>query len=92
MALQRTAHHAAITLWRILRAGKPILLVSHDDDGSWQFLDSDEASMDDAAVVALEEMLRHDPTIAELADLPRGCTATRDGPDEPWSRDTTSDA
>lgn len=85
-------NHAAITLWRILRAGKPILLVSHDDDGSWQFLDSDEASVDDAAVVALEEMLRHDPTIAELADLPRGCTATRAGPDEPWSRDATPDA
>lgn len=54
-----------IALWRILRDESPILLVSHDEDGGWQFLDGQEASLDDAAVVALEEMLRRDATIAD---------------------------
>jgi hypothetical protein len=37
-------------------------------------------------MVGLGIMVRHDPTILELADLPLGWVATRDGPGEAWVR------
>jgi hypothetical protein len=41
---------------------------------------------EDAAVVGLGTMVRHDRTILELADLPLGWVATRKGPGEGWVR------
>ena len=42
--------------------------------------------MEDAAVVALEEMVKHDPGVLEVADLPPGWCAQRDFPGAPWQR------
>ena len=60
-----------ITLKRILQAERPIRYVSHDlDDGGWQFLDGGDLHEEDAMVVGLGEIVRFDPTVRELADLP----------------------
>ncbi|HYX72451.1 MAG TPA: hypothetical protein VE732_06755 [Nitrososphaera sp.] len=76
---------AVITTTHIIRAGKPILLVSHDeDDGSWQFLPGDEISEDDAMVVGLGEILEIDSSLASLANLPLGWSATRKTKDSVW--------
>jgi hypothetical protein len=78
---------AVFTVRRILEDGRPILHVCHDDDdGGWQFLDGGPATMDQARLVSLALMLKHDPTIAELADLPLGWEAGRSGPGKPWIR------
>lgn len=79
---------AVITLRRIVNARAPILAVWHNaDDGTWQFLDgSDELDMDEAAVVALQEIVRLDPSILELADLPTGWVVWRPNPSSPWKR------
>lgn len=83
---------AAITLRRIVlpkkgEAPKPVLYVSHDaDDHGWQFLDGDQVRAEDAAVVGMETMLKHDPTLAEFADLPPGWIATRAAPGKSWRR------
>jgi hypothetical protein len=64
---------AVITLKRILQAEQPIRYVSHDlDDGGWEFLDGGDVREVDAMVVGLKEIMRFDPTIGELADLPLG--------------------
>ena len=81
---------ASITLRRIAipepgEAPRPILYVSHDRDG-WQFLDGGPVTMDDAAVVGMGAMLRLDPTLAQVADLPRGWIATRPAQDAEWTR------
>lgn len=77
----------AITLLRILRGEAPLRLVTHDDDdGSWQFLDGEHVTEDDAAVIALAEMTAFDPTLLTLADLPPGWHAWRLAPDRPWQR------
>lgn len=67
----------------------PILLVAHDaEDGGWQFLDgSDEVQAEDACVVGLGEVLKRDPSIAELADLPYGWIAWRSSNGAPWQRE-----
>jgi hypothetical protein len=71
----------------ILPGGAPILLVMHDaEGGDWQFQDGGDVRIEDAMLVALEEIVAHDPTIAELFDLPRGWVATRSSPNSPWQR------
>src|SRR5438270_13122245 len=76
-----------IVLGRILRGDAPVLLVTHDeDDGSWQFLDGEHVFEHDAAVVSLFEMVQFDPSLAELADLPLGWSAERDGAGQVWRR------
>jgi hypothetical protein len=80
---------AVITLGRILRGEAPLLLVTHDeDDGSWQFLDGEHVFEEDAAVVGLVEMVRFDPSVLELADLPLGAYARRADLSQPWVRGT----
>jgi hypothetical protein len=78
---------AVITLKRILQAEQPIRYVSHDaDDGGWQFLDGGDVHDEDATLVGLGTILRFDPIVGELADLPLGWYAWRSTVDEPWQR------
>jgi hypothetical protein len=45
---------AVFTTTHVVRAGKPILYVSHDDDdGGWQFHSGDPVSSKDAMILAL---------------------------------------
>jgi hypothetical protein len=68
-----------------MRDGEPILRVSHDaDDGAWQFHYGGPVSTKDAMIVALEEVLKIDPTIASLANLPLGYYATRNDRASAW--------
>jgi hypothetical protein len=79
---------AVFTTIQVLRRGQPILHVSHDDeDGAWQFhTGAQQVSARDAMIVSLKEIVEHDPTIRELADLPCGWHAERDGVGDSWRR------
>ena len=69
---------AAHTTRQVLGRVAPIVRVTHDpDDGSWQFWDGRITSDRDNRVVSLEDVVRLDPTVAALADLPLGWTARR---------------
>lgn len=68
----------AIICSHILEQGENILYVSHDeDDGMWQFLCGKFHDMNDARLVALEEVFVLDNTISQLANMPCGYIATR---------------
>lgn len=81
---------ATITVWRVLDRKDPILLVSRDaEDGMWQFLNTaagQKPDIKDAAVVGLRDILMLDPSVGELADLPRGGMAWRTAQTRPWKR------
>ena len=78
---------AVITLKQIVHNGQPILHVVHDSaDGGWQFLGWSDASEEDALLVALHRIVRLDPSVRELADLPLGWHAWRKSPEEMWRR------
>ena len=80
-------NQAVITLRQILSDGEPILHVTHDlEDGGWQFLGWGDAKEEDAKVVALRTIVRLDPSVQELADLPPGWHAWRRAANEPWQR------
>jgi hypothetical protein len=78
---------AALTMRQILDGSEPILLVSHDaDDHGWQFIGISDASVADGKIVCLEEIVRLDPTVLEVASLPPGWQAVRDKVGGQWSR------
>jgi len=77
-----------ISLGRIMMGWAEIRFVSRDD-GGWQFLDGEDAGLDEAVVVGLATVLAWDASIRELADLPFGWTATRGSPGDAWIRSPT---
>lgn len=64
--------------------GHPILYVSHNDDGNWQFHTSSEPDIDDARIVSLEEMTKLDPSINNLYHLQLGWKAWRENKNAEW--------
>lgn len=64
-----------------------ITYVTHDlSDGAWQILGKTGVDSGGPELSCLHRMVEQDPTLAELADLPRGWSAERDAPGTPWER------
>jgi hypothetical protein len=82
----------AISTRQVVRDGYPVLRVSHDPDGDWQFLCGTTTDVKDALAVCLGCAFRRHPSIGALADMPRGWTAWRDSPAGPWRREPTDGA
>jgi hypothetical protein len=73
---------AVISIRQIVFESAPILHVTHDsDDHGWQFL-----SLEDACVDSLSGILRLDPSVREIADLPPGWHAWRRAVGTRWTR------
>ena len=73
----------------VLRGELPALVVSHTDDGLWLVADGIHEPDDSDALrlVHLGHLVDQDPTLRELADLPRGVQAVRDSVGGPWVRE-----
>lgn len=69
----------------LLHDGRPLVYVSHDADGDWQF-HCEAADDDEGMLVSLANVVRRWPEVAELADLPRGWVASRESPAQEWRR------
>jgi RNAse (barnase) inhibitor barstar len=66
---------------------RPITRVVHDaSDHGWQFLSDDGAEMSDAMLVCLNEIVAHDKTVLEIADLQPGWIACRERVGSAWTR------
>lgn len=59
--------------------------VVHDFDGDWQFLTGDQI-LEDARVVALEELILKDETLNEVFNLEYGESADREIIGGLWTR------
>lgn len=78
---------AVYTARDVIELWNPILFVTHDpDDGSWHFFSGPTVPDTDARIVALDEIIYGDPSVIELADLPRGWVAVRETMETPWQR------
>jgi hypothetical protein len=80
----REEQDVAVFTTRQVLEGLPILRVVHEDDGSWQFLCDTTYDVADLKVVALEEIVKRDPTVNELFQLNYGWHALRDTVGEKW--------
>jgi hypothetical protein len=82
---------AAITSDAVLK-GAPVLSVVHySDDHSWGFTVGLNTQTEDGRVVAMKTIMRLDPTVAEVADLPPGWKAQRTSVGSPWVRQRAPD-
>jgi hypothetical protein len=75
---------ACISCRHVVTEGQPILTVSHDHDGSWQFLCGLEHSEADAKVISLKQAAEKDPSVNGLYEMPVGVGADRATTDAEW--------
>lgn len=77
----------AFTVKDVISGKRPVLYVNHDvSDGSWDFHRGEEVTADEITVVELADIVKTDPSLDELADLPLGWYAERPAPGAPWVR------
>ena len=65
----------------------PIVIVTHDEDGDWQFLCGTTNENDDMVVACFGFIYERHPLIKEFADLPKGWLAWREDENKPWYRE-----
>jgi hypothetical protein len=70
----------------VARHGFPVLQVSHDHDGAWQFLDATTDEPGECVMRCLGCAYEHDATLAQISDLPRGWSAFRTEVGAAWER------
>lgn len=76
---------AVITTKYVVDRQSPILYIFHFEDGSWQFSGPEENLPDeDYRVVSLDEIIKIDPSVLEVADLPFEGTAYRNEVSSSW--------
>ena len=64
-----------------------ITYVTHDlSDGAWQILGETGIETGGPELACLHHLVERDPTLEELADLPKGWCAERAAPGQPWER------
>jgi hypothetical protein len=81
----------ALTTVHVLEGRLPVLLITHDeDDGMWQVLCGTTNDPKDGCIVCLGCLYEKDPTIGDVADLPRGWMAWRDALASPWQRERSA--
>ena len=83
----REEHNVAVFTTRQVLEGLPILRVVHEDDGSWQFLCDTTYDVADLKIVALQEIVKRDPTVNELFQLNYGWQAMREAVGEKWQKE-----
>ena len=76
---------ACFTCCHVLEENKPILYVSHDEDGYWHFLCSRNHKEEDVRVVSLASILRIDETMEDLAELDYGEYAEAENVTSDWT-------
>ena len=78
---------AALTTVRVLNDHFPILSVTHySDDHSWAFTCGTTNVTEDGRVVGMHKILKLDPSLRTIADLPPGWIAWRENVGAEWHR------
>lgn len=76
---------ACFTCRHVLEDNKPILYVSHDEDGYWQFLCGGNHTEDDVRIVSLANILSIDESMGDLAELDYGEYAEAEDEMSDWN-------
>lgn len=75
---------AVVACRHIVEDNEPITYVSRGKDGSWLFLCNRQFQKEDAKVVTLYAVYRRDPSVGEIAKLPRNSCAERKQKGAEW--------
>jgi hypothetical protein len=79
-------NRAVFTTRPVLEGRQPVVWVTHDQQGDWQFLCGTTNRTEDSRLASLSTVVANNPTLLELVDLPVGWQAIRESPDRPWQR------
>lgn len=71
---------------KVARDGFNVLLVAHDFNGDWQFLDGTTGAPGECVMLCLGCVFEKHADIATIADLPRGWGASREAVGAEWER------
>ena len=71
---------------KVAREKYPVLLVTHDDNGDWQFLDATTHEPGECVLLCLGCVYEADESLSDISDLPLGWSAERAGIGAPWER------
>lgn len=86
-AFQEDSSTSVFTTRQVMIGNSPIVYVVHDEEGDWQFFGADENVQDtDVMIVSLQQVVQHDPTVLEIANLPKSTVATREDANAPWMK------
>ena len=82
----KEARNRAVFICKRVSEGAPILWVTHDSDGEWQFLcgGDDHQGEDQPLIVCLEHVIERNPPLNELAGMSTNHHAERDSLNLPW--------
>lgn len=75
---------AVFTCYHVLEENMPILYVSHDEDGFWQFLCGMNHTESDARIVSLYEIYQIDNSVKEISSLDCNKIAERKDKNSKW--------
>jgi hypothetical protein len=76
---------AVFTTKYVVKDGSPIVYVSHDSEGDWQFLGAEtDVQMENSMLVSLGEIIEMDTSIKELLGIPRFAEAHRKNKNSKW--------
>jgi hypothetical protein len=87
----RRAERAAFICEHVFEKTRPVLLVSHEENGDWQFLCGEFHDDGELPLVAGINHMWEDPTLRELMDLPEHFEAQRAAVGEAWMRTSVTD-
>jgi hypothetical protein len=76
----------AFTTHHVERGEVPVLLVVHNADTTWQFLQGTNVEQEDGVALHASHVLDLDATLLELADLPPEWAAERESVTGEWER------
>lgn len=91
LVFREAPNTAAFVCKHVWNEGAPILYVSHDCDGDWQFLCGGiHSDSHDALLICLGDVVARDPSVNDVAGICTSHVAERDRETSPWSiRDET---
>lgn len=68
----------------VLSEGSTIVYIAHHDDGIWEFLGKEIVSESEIRLVSLAQIIKIDPTVLEIADMPVEFNAIRESKHFDW--------
>jgi hypothetical protein len=79
-------NNVAFCTAKVARDGFPVLQVSHDTEGDWQFLDATTQEPGECVLMCLGCVVERDATLFQISDLPPGWSAYREHVGAEWER------
>lgn len=76
---------AVFTTRQVIVDKSPIVYVSHDRDGDWQFFGEEKVSVSDARLVSLVEIIQLDQSINKILSMPINHYAIRQKITDDWT-------